>query len=248
MYSLKSFITTLIILLTPINILKVFFLKLMGHQVSFKARIGMSFIRVKRLVVEEGARIGRLNYIKIEELRMEQSSSIKHANLIRGPFKLWIREKGSMTSQNKIRRAYPPITYGISVLEIGTETHIVSNQFLDLTKSIKFGSRSQVAGIGAQFWTHGYIHFKNQERARIDGDIRIGDNVYIGSRCVFNAGVTVGDNITIGSNSTISKDLLEPGLYVNQPLRMIQRDEESFISKLRKVEDEGLLENVYEKI
>lgn len=244
---MRSFITAVITLIIPINFLKVFLLKLLGHKVSYRSRLGMSFIRVKRIILADYASIGRFNFIKIEELELENSSFIKHGNFIRGPFNILIREKGSMTNQNKIRRAYAPITAGVSTLEIGKDSHIVSNQFLDLTKSIKFGQRSQIAGIGAQFWTHGYIHFKNQERVRVDGDILIGDNVYIGSRCTFNAGVTIGDNITIGSNSVVSKDLVEPGLYVNQPLRFIQRDEQNLLTKLTKVEDDGLLENVYEK-
>jgi acetyltransferase-like isoleucine patch superfamily enzyme len=244
---MKASITGFVTLIIPINFIKVFFLKLLGHEISYSSRIGMSFIKTKRIILSANSSIGRFNYIKIEQLQLEKNSFIKHANFIRGPFQILIKEKGSITSQNKIRRAYAPITSGISKLEIGFDSHIVSNQFLDLTKSIIIGSRSQVAGIGAQFWTHGYYHFKNLERIRIDGDITIGDNVYIGSRCTFNAGVKVADNITIGSNSTISKDLTEEGLYVNQALRFVEKEEKSTLKKLKKIDDQGLFENVYEK-
>ena len=245
---MKATITALITFLIPINFIKVFCLKLLGHQLSYSSRIGMSFIKASKLILAANSSIGKFNYIKIEELELEKNSFIKHLNLIKGPFKILIKEKGSITNQNKIRRAYHPITNGFSKLEIGFDSHIVSNQFLDLTKSITIGSRSQIAGIRAQFWTHGFMHLKNQERVRVDGEIIVGDNVYIGSRCTFNAGVKVANNITIGSNSTISKDLIEEGLYVNQGLRFIKKDEALSLSKLKKTEGQELLGNVYEKI
>lgn len=34
-------------------------------------------------------------------------------------------------------------------------------------------------------------------------------------------GICVTDNVTVGAGCCISKDLAEPGVYVNQPLRFL---------------------------
>ena len=97
-------------------------------------------------------------------------------------------------------------------------------------------------------WTHGYYHANTgTDRIRIDGQIHIGDNVYIGSGCIFNPSVTVANAIHIGSGSVISKDLEKPGMYVGQGLRYIDNNLEKVKSKLKKVEDANLIEPVYVK-
>ncbi len=243
---MKPLITSLITLLIPINFIKIFLLRLIGHTIPYSSKIGFSFIMVKYIKLDMNSKIGHFNYIKIDSLDMKEDAFIKHLNIIKGPFILVIKQKGSMSNQNKIRRSKFPITYGVSKFEIGKNTQIVSNQFLDLTRSIILGENTQIAGIGAQFWTHGYMHFDGHKRIRIDGEIIIGDNVYIGSRCIFNAGVKVSNDIIIGSNSTISKNLTEKGLYVNQALRHIIKEKKIDISKFQKVKYKNLIDEVYE--
>lgn len=245
---MKSILTAFITLIVPVNFIKIFLLKLLGHKVSYASKIRMSFIKTNSLILEKNACIGMLNYINNNTVTLKEQAFIKHLNFIKGPFDVLIKEKGSMTNQNKIRRSNSPITYGISKFEIGENTQIVSNQFIDLTRSVILGNNSQIAGIGTQIWTHGYVHFSEKEkRVRVDGKVMIGNNVYIGSRCTFNAGVKVANNITIGSNSTISKDLTEEGLYVNQPLRIIKKEEKLNLYQLKKITDFDLIEEVYEK-
>ena len=131
---------------------------------------------------------------------------------------------------------------------LGKGTGVTSNNYFDLTNSISFGENCQVAGINSQFWTHGYMHAdKGIDRIRIDGKIEIGNNVYIGSRCLFNPGVKVADAINIGANSVISKDLKKPGMYVNQTLRHIETDINQTRKKFKKVTTKGLIEEIYTK-
>ena len=133
-------------------------------------------------------------------------------------------------------------------MELGILTKITANHFIDLTRSIKIGDYSIVAGVRSQFWTHGYLHDKTGPgRFRIDGEIIIGNNVYIGSNVVINAGVNIANAITIGSNSTVSKSLKQAGMYVNQGLRFIEKDYNKVKTKLSKIKYENLIEDVYEK-
>jgi acetyltransferase-like isoleucine patch superfamily enzyme len=246
---LKSTITAFITFIIPINGLKIFFLKLLGHKVSYASKIGCSFLKVSKLQLSKKSRIGHFNLITIEALTLNEKAFIKHLNRIKGSIELTIKERGSITNQNTIRRAKHPITYGKSVFELGENTQVVSKNFFDLTKSIKIGRNSQLAGIGSQFWTHSYKHFeKDERRIRIDGEIVIGDHVYIGSRCMINAGIKISDSITVGSNSVVSKDLVAPGLYVNQQLRYLEKvNDEAVFEDLKRIEFKDSIDEVYEK-
>ena len=127
-------------------------------------------------------------------------------------------------------------------------TRITYDNFFDLTCSISFGKNSQVAGKGSQFWTHGYMHDNSgTERIRVDGEIIIGDNVYVGTRCVFNPGVKVYNAINIGGNSVISKDLTESGMYVNQSLRYLKKDVQQVRERLTRVSEKNLIDEIYTK-
>lgn len=239
---------TLFLGLIPINKLKIFLLRLVGHKISYKARIGFSILFTNTLELKDYSRIGHFNFIKVNNLCVDKNAFIKNLNYIKGPFSLVINEKSGISNQNKIRRANRPITYDNASLVLGVNTFIVSNHFLDLTRSIYLGDNSILAGIGSQLWTHGYYHAdQGSERIRIDGEIHIGSNVYIGSACVFNPGVCVGDAIHLGAGSVVSKDLTQPGMYVGQALRYLENTLENVRSKLKKVENDDLIEKVYTK-
>jgi acetyltransferase-like isoleucine patch superfamily enzyme len=114
-------------------------------------------------------------------------------------------------------------------------------------KNVSIGDYSIFAGADTQVWTHGYVHEKvGAGRFRVDGEIIIGNNVYIGLRCVFNPGVKIADGVTIGSNSTISKSITKPDLYVSQPLRYVDYNHDAIRNRLNKAEG-ALIEITNEK-
>ncbi|TVZ56189.1 acetyltransferase-like isoleucine patch superfamily enzyme [Lutibacter sp. Hel_I_33_5] len=240
-------ISTLLICLLPSKI-AVLFLKLIGHKVSLGANIGFSFIYVDEIILDKDSRIGHFNFIKTKSIHLKKNSIIGLLNLFKGPFKIFLDEKSIINKNNKFTSGYFPITYGEQLLKLGKGTGITNSNFFDLTNSIIFGEHCQVAGSSSQFWTHGYIHAdKGIERIRIDGEIVLGNNVYIGSRCLFNPGVTVADSINIGGNSVISKDLKEPGMYVNQALRYLKINIDNAKQNFKRITTEGLIEEIYSK-
>ena len=224
------------------------FLKLLGHKISWSAKIGLSILYVKSLTLDEKSKIGHFNLFKIDNMKLSKQSIIKNLNYFKGPITVDIGKKSKIGRLNKFTRAYSPVTYGESFFCIKDGTGITYANFFDLTCSITLGNNSQIAGKGTQFWTHGYMHANEGiERIRVDGEIIIGDNVYIGSRCVFNPGVKVANAINIGGNSVISKDLTEAGMYVNQSLRYLKTDIEEVRERLTQVSDKNLIEEVYTK-
>lgn len=172
-----------------------------------------------KLSLDEDISIGHFNYISVHKLSMKKGARIGKLNRIKGNIDVELEEKAFL--DHKIVASGPNkilTVKGRSKLQLGKGAHIVRGLF-NLTDSIYIGNNSTVAGSGSEFWTHSF--YIGKELSRVDGSIQIGDNCYIGSKCIFMPGVKVADNITIGAGSCVAKSLSEKGTYVNQPLRYI---------------------------
>lgn len=225
-----------------------FVLRMLGCKVGRNVKIGFSIILTTDLRLHDNARIGHFNYIKINSLELKESAYIGSFNICRGPFSILLKKRAAIGRSCLIRRSRLGVTYGKSELVLGELSKLTAYHFVDLTKSIVFGDFSTLAGIRSQLWTHGYVHAPTgPDRFRVDGEITIGNNVYIGSGVIINPGVTVADAINIGGGATVAKSLEEVGMYVSQPLRKIDKDYNSIMVGLSEVMEEGLLEKVYEK-
>jgi UDP-3-O-[3-hydroxymyristoyl] glucosamine N-acyltransferase len=124
-----------------------------------------------------------------------------------------------------ISRATKGISHNKVNLEIEIFSKITAGHKIDCMRNVSIGDYSIFVGANTQVWTHRYVHERTGTgRFRVDGEIIIGNNVYIGSRCVFNLGVRIADGVTLGSNSTISKSITKLGLYVSHPLRYVDYD------------------------
>lgn len=197
--------------------------------------------------MKENARIGHFNLIKVNSLSMDTNAYIVNYNSIKGPIDIMLANTSAIGNRNKIYRAPAPVTYGKAVLQLGPLSKITGNHRLDCTRSIIIGDYSTIAGHDSQLWTHAYYNDKTGPgRFRVDGEIIIGNNVYIGSRCVISSGVKIADQIAVGANSSISKSLVQAGTYVSQPLRYIEASKDSH-SRFKKVNEKNLCEEVYER-
>ena len=68
--AVRKSLTAIVCLLAPPPF-KRGLLNVLGHRVSSGARIGFSIVRVERLCMEAGARIGHLNWIDLRRLAKE---------------------------------------------------------------------------------------------------------------------------------------------------------------------------------
>lgn len=244
-----KFITAILCFLFPVR-LSFWLLNLLGHKVHPKSRIGFSFLLVSNnIVLKEGARIGHFNLIKVHGLQIEKEGYIEKYNKITGPLEILLEATAAIGNSNRIYRAPIGVTYGTATLKLGVLSKITGNHRIDCTRSITMGKYSILAGHNSQLWTHSYTHDKEGPgRYRVDGEIIIGDNVYIGSMSVITGGVKIADKIVVGANSSVSRSLLETGTYVSQPLRFIAYDPSvDARTKYRKVDDFSVCEEVYEK-
>jgi acetyltransferase-like isoleucine patch superfamily enzyme len=225
-------------------------LRLMGHKISHKSRVGFSLLWIDgKLILDAGTSIGHFNVINVDNLSIHKGGYIGGKNSIKGPIEIILQETAAIGNRNNIYRAPLGITYGVSVLELGILSKITGNHRVDCTRSVRFGNYSTLAGHDSQLWTHAYYHDNTGPgRFRLDGEIWIGNNVYIGSRSIINGGIRIEDAITVGSNSCVSKSLLIAGSYVSQPLRFIpQNDQANLRPKFNKVVGHNLCEEVYER-
>ncbi|RMG84291.1 MAG: hypothetical protein D6714_08240 [Bacteroidetes bacterium] len=243
---MKKLITAIIAFCLPSK-MAVRLLNLLGHKVHPSARIGFSFLYLNGLYLDKNTRIGHFNLIVANKLLMRKGAFIKHLNRVRGAINLLFGEEAALATSNSVFRGEHPDAHSLSTLKLGKLGQIVAQNKLDLTRSISIGHHSTIGGYDGQFWTHGYVHeTQGKGRIRVDGEIVIGNNVYIGSRCTFNPGIYIADGCTVGAHVCVSKSLLKRGMYVAQPLRMINQD----INKIRfrlKRDYDHLIEEVYEK-
>ena len=243
---IKKIILGILSFLLPSFILT-FILRILGYKIGKNVKIGFSFLMCSEVSLEENVRIGHFNLLLNESLFMKQDSKIGYLNITKGPFEIILKNRAAIGNKNYFTRGGKGVTYGKSSLILGELTKITVGHHIDLTRSIHFGDFSILAGIRSQIWTHGYVHEKNGAgRIRVDGEIHVGDNVYIGSGCIFNPGVKVNHKVTVGSGTVISKSLIEEGMYINQRLRFLPFDIEDVKERLLKV-DEDLIEMVYKK-
>ncbi|WP_131185416.1 acyltransferase [Stutzerimonas kirkiae] len=245
---LKVFVTGFFCFILPPCEFKNWLLSVFGWQMGSNCRVGFSWISTKRVRLANGARVGHANLIVADALFLANNAYIGHLNRVTGPLWLVLDEQAGVGNQNKIVRAQNGVSWGHAICRLGKWSKITVEHIVDCTRSVTIGDYSILAGRGSQLWTHGYLHApQGLGRFRIDGSIRIGSNVYIGSACVFNAGVHVADAITIGASSCVARSLDVPGLYVSQPLRHIELNYEEAARRHPEVQVEGLVERVVNK-
>lgn len=244
----KSFIVGIICLVIPPCSLKNLLLKGMGWRIGRNCRIGLSWIYSNRIRISDGAHIGHANIILTEAIFLKENSYIGHLNRVTGPLWLILNAHAGIGNQNIIVRGKRGVSWGRSIFKLGQWSKFTVKHVVDCTRSVIVGDYSTFAGRGSQVWTHGYLHAANGlERTRIDGSIRVGNNVYIGSACVLNAGIVISDAISIGAASCVSKSLLKTGMYVSQPLRHIALEYTEAANRHPQVSINGLVERVINK-
>lgn len=223
-------------------------LNLLGHHVARTARIEPALVAVERLWMQDQAVIRLGNVIRCRRLIMRRRSYLDRFNRVSGPLTVALAETAALGRANVVYRAPHPTSIGPAMLRLGRLSKITSSHLIDCTCTISIGDYSTIAGAGSQLWTHGYKHAsQGPGRYRIDGRIDIGDNVYIGSASVLNAGLQIADRVTVGSHSSVSKTLSTPGVYVSQQLRHLELQDDEPSTKLAYVGTDPNGEIVYRK-
>jgi acetyltransferase-like isoleucine patch superfamily enzyme len=184
--------------------LKVLILRRRGHSIGKNVRIGIVYLDVRKLVLEDGVRIASFNYIKnLRELTMRAGARI-------GGWGNWITATRFNDEGND----------GFGRFIIGRGSNITSRHFFDVQETIEIGEQTLVAGFHSAFFTHTYTpDFRNVNRG-----IQLGDHCYIGSHSIFTPGSGVGSCTFVGAGSVVVKDFsLQPFVMVGGNPAMVRK-------------------------
>jgi Acetyltransferase (isoleucine patch superfamily) len=134
------------------------------------------------------------------------------------------------------------------VVELGTNCKIRDFAFIFAGKGVKIGEYTDVqphtiiwgggetiigsrvsTGPGTVFLSQTYSHapglkmvdgMPEGQTAILGGKLVVGDDVYIGARCVIFP-VNIGDGVVIGAGSLVNKDCEPWGIYVGNPAKKV---------------------------
>lgn len=160
----------------------------MGHEIGKGCRIGMSYLDIHHIRLEDGAQISGMNYFKgLDRLELGQRARIG------GRFN-WF-------TASRLHKS--PTNQGWGILRIGPGSNITSRHYFDIQDTVTIGKDTLIAGFRSTFWTHGY-----RERGESGASgITIGDNCYIGSQVIFVPGSAIGNKVFVGAGSVVTKDM-----------------------------------------
>src|SRR5207248_6322968 len=112
-----------------------------------------------------------------------------------------------------LRRQYFIRVWG---MDIGEGTVISLSAKLDKTnpQGIHIGKYTVVT-FGAAILTHDYVNNR-------DGDVRIGDNCFVGAHSIILPGVTIGDSCIVAAASVVARDVPPGSMVAGNPARVVE--------------------------
>ena len=217
-------IVSFAISITPFNFVRIFLYNiLLGYKIDYKSKIGCFNIINSKSVKMSNAKIGRFNYIKSDNIEMAASSNINKFNRIKNLHTLKIGERSRIFDRNFIGGSPEGVVIdGFDFKEqkviLGKDTAVNRGNFFDVVRSIVIGNNVVFGGFGAEIWTHGF----ETDRTMLVGAVEFGNDIFIGSKCVFTKSVKVADDVTIGPASVVYKSISEKGIYSSHNIYKIK--------------------------
>ncbi|MDG1475860.1 MAG: hypothetical protein P8Q14_01815 [Vicingaceae bacterium] len=208
-------IVSFLISITPFNVLRIFLYNiLLSYKIDYKSKIGCFNVINSKNVKISNATIGRFNYIKADHIEMDASSSINKFNRVKNLHTLRLGERSRIFDRNFI--AGSPEEVGVEGFDfkeqnvvLGKDTAVNRGNFFDVVRSIIIGDNVVFGGFGAEIWTHGF----ETDRTMLVGAVEFGNDIFIGSKCIFTKSVKVVDGATVGPGSVVYKSITEKGVY-----------------------------------
>lgn len=184
------------------------------YEISPTARIGISYIFPKHLIMEDGATIGHLNVaIHLELISMGKDCTICQKNWITG-FPL---ENKSNFQDFPERKPY---------LIMEQDSAITKQHLVDCTDTVTIGKFTSIGGYGTQILSHSTsLQYNKQSCA----PITIGHHCFVGTRSIILPGATLPDQSVLGAGAVLKKQFSESFvLYGGVPARFIKKMDESY--------------------
>ena len=114
-----------------------------------------------------------------------------------------------------VRRRYFNAVWG---MDIGTGSVVSLSAKLDKTnpRGLHIGTYTVVT-FGAAILTHDYVN-------RMDRDVYIGDNCFIGAHAIVLPGVRIGSNCIVAAASVVARDVPSGCVVAGNPARVVEQN------------------------
>jgi acetyltransferase-like isoleucine patch superfamily enzyme len=118
-------------------------------------------------------------------------------------------------SDNKIR------------LKIGDNVDIGNNTFISANNSIEIGNHVIMSSyVFITDHDHGFQDVSknlHQQPLSEDGYVRIGDNVFLGTKCSILKNVTIGERSVVATNAVVTRDVPAYSVVAGNPAKIIKK-------------------------
>ncbi|MGB8167743.1 MAG: hypothetical protein WCF18_09660 [Chthoniobacteraceae bacterium] len=179
-----------------------------GYQIHPTARIGLAWVRPRRLIMDAGSEIGTLTICKnLDLIHLKAHASIGRGNWITG----FPPGHPKHFAHELDRRPE---------LIVGEHSAITNRHLIDCTSRVEIGRFTTFAGFQSQILTHSI----DLETARqSSAPVTIGDYCFIGTNCVLLGGSALPSFSVLAAKSLLNKPFAEEySLYGGVPARAIK--------------------------
>ena len=179
-----------------------------GFKIHPSARIGLSWIYPRQLIMEAGTSIDHFTIaINLDRIEMKQRAIIGRGNWITG-FPL---DKKSLHFEHQSER-HPEL-----IME--DSSAITKNHHLDCTDRIIIGRFTTIAGYQSQFLTHSIDLVNNRQDS---APISIGEYSFVGTNVVVLGGSRLPSRSVLGAKSLLNKSYSDEwSLYGGVPAKRL---------------------------
>jgi serine acetyltransferase len=195
-------------LLLPWELRRSLLEKQFGYSIHPSSRIGFAWIFPRRLVLEEGARIGHLTVCKnIDLFHVGEHAVVGQLN--------WITGFPSGSSRHFAHQADRKP-------ELIVERHagISSRHLIDCTATVRIGAFATIGGFRSQLLTHSIDFAAGRQSAE---PIEIGEYCFTGTNSVVLGGSSLPHHSILGAQSLLNKKWDEPyRLYAGVPAKPVK--------------------------
>ena len=182
--------------------------KQFGYSIHPSSRIGFAWIFPRKLVMEEGSRIGHLTVCKnVDLLQVGAHAVIGQLN--------WITGFPSGPSRHF---AHQPERRPELIVE--RHAGISSRHLIDCTARVRIGAFATIGGFRSQLLTHSIDFAANRQAAE---PIDIGEYSFTGTNSVVLGGSVLPHHSVLGAQSLLNKKWEEPyRLYAGVPAKPVK--------------------------
>jgi acetyltransferase-like isoleucine patch superfamily enzyme len=192
------------VVIMPWGMKRWFLSRFFGYNLAPTARIGVSWVYPKRLVMGDGSRIGSLcTIIHLDEVVLKADSKMGRGNWVTG-FPSGTRTPHFVHQTDRVSR-----------LVLGEHAAVTKDHHIDCTSPVEIGAFTTVAGYQSQLLTHS---IDLQESRQDSKPIKIGDYCLVGTNVVVLGGAELPSYSVLAAKSLLNKRQTEEwSLYAGVP-------------------------------